>query len=176
MQKATTAKERTERADIIETAQMDILGKQAENHGSLSEDELVEILTSSNYNTKGRLSDNGEESVLQKTLTSNNGKYEILVSEIYNGSLGNNQKISFYIKLEDDLGGVIGPFEAIDGLTFGEWIENYNPLGFSTYGPSKQILYDRGVFLMDDDEGSVGGLATSSSLIKNGNTYDGLVP
>lgn len=85
--KATQSKEWTERAEIVETAQMDILGKQAQNHGSLSEQELIDILTSNDYNTKGTLSDNNEESVLQKTLTSNNGKYQIPVSEIYNGSL-----------------------------------------------------------------------------------------
>ena len=87
LSRTTDAKERTERAEIIETAQMDILGKQAQNHGSLSEEELTEILTSPDYNTKGTLSDNGEESVLQKTLTSSDGKYQILVSDIYNGSL-----------------------------------------------------------------------------------------
>lgn len=85
MQKATQSKEITERAEIIENAQMDILGKQTENHGSLSEDELIEILTSTNYTTQGTLST--EETILDKTLTSKDGKYKILVSEIYNGSL-----------------------------------------------------------------------------------------
>ncbi len=87
LQRATTAKENTERAEIIETAQMDILEKQTENHGSLSADELEEILISPNYNTQGRLSN--EEKILERTLTSKNGKYEIPVSEIYNGSLSN---------------------------------------------------------------------------------------
>ena len=86
LQKATLSKEKTERAEIIETAQMDILGKIFENHGSLSEEELEEILISPDYNTKGTLSDNNEESILQKTLISSDGKYQIPVSEIYNGN------------------------------------------------------------------------------------------
>ena len=85
--KAIDSKEKTERAEIIETAQMDILGKQAQNQGILSEQELIDILTSNDYNTKGTLSNNNEQSVLQKTLTSNGGKYQIPVSEIYNGLL-----------------------------------------------------------------------------------------
>lgn len=64
---------------------MDILGKQTENKGSLSAAELEEILISSNYNTQGTLSD--EESILDRTLTSKDEKYQIPVSEIYNGSL-----------------------------------------------------------------------------------------
>ena len=87
LNKATNAKTQTERKDIIETARIDILGKQTENRGSLTEEELEDILTSSNYSTQGTLSDNGEESILDKTLTSKDGKYTIPVSEIYNGSL-----------------------------------------------------------------------------------------
>lgn len=90
LQKATQSKEMSERAEIIETAQMDILGKQTENHGSLSEDELVEILTSPNYNTHGTLSN--EKSILDRILTSNDGKYEIKVSEIYKGILDKKKK------------------------------------------------------------------------------------
>ena len=87
LQKATQSKEKTERAEIIETAQMDILGVQAKNHGTLSEDELEEILVSPNYNTQGSLSD--EESILDRTLTSKDEKYKIPVLEIYNGTLTN---------------------------------------------------------------------------------------
>ena len=84
LQKSTDAKVKTEKAQIIENAQMDILAKITEKSGeNITEDELVEILTSSNYNTQGKLS--SEESVLDRTLTSKDGKYTIPVSEIYNG-------------------------------------------------------------------------------------------
>ena len=99
--KATESKEWTERSKIIEIAQMDILGKQAENHRSLSEQELIDILTSNDYNTKGTLSDNNEESVLQKTLISNNGKYQIPVLEIYNGTISEGNQLSDLEKLNE---------------------------------------------------------------------------
>ena len=76
-----------EKAEIIEIAQMDILGKKALNEGNITEEDLEEILTSSKYSTQGTLSDNGESSILEKTLTTRDGKYTILVSEIYNGPL-----------------------------------------------------------------------------------------
>ena len=90
LKRAAEAKEKSERLEIIETAQIDIAGKQIENDGGLSEEELVEILTSVEYNTKGTLSDNGEESVLDKILTSSDGQYQIPVSEIYNGPFTQN--------------------------------------------------------------------------------------
>ena len=84
LQKATDAKNQTEKAQIIENAQTDILAKITDKKGeNITEDELVEILTSSNYNTQGRLS--SEEAILDRTLTSKDGKYTIPVSEIYNG-------------------------------------------------------------------------------------------
>ena len=82
LRRAQTAKDVAAKEDIIERAKTDILGKQIENNGSLSEEELTEILTSTNYNTQGTLSENGEESILDKTLTSKDGKYEIPVREI----------------------------------------------------------------------------------------------
>ncbi|MBR3134372.1 MAG: hypothetical protein IKG56_02810 [Clostridia bacterium] len=86
LDKAKTSREYTEKAQIIETAQIDIMGRQAEKRGEISEEDLIEILTSDDYNTKGTLSDNGEESVLDKILTTKDGKYQIKVSDIYNGS------------------------------------------------------------------------------------------
>ena len=107
LNRATQSKQRTERVQIIETAQMDIIGKQIENHGSISEQELIEILTSSDYNTKGSLSDNGENSVLEKTLTSSDGKYEILVSDIYNGNLSQVSEKSKVDSINSKIGTVV---------------------------------------------------------------------
>ena len=81
LQRATQSKEKTERAEIIETAQMDILGKQTENSGEISEKELKQILLK-----YGNLSEN-EDNILDKTLTTTKGNYKIEVSEIYNGEL-----------------------------------------------------------------------------------------
>ena len=64
-------------------------GKIARKKGeNLSNTELEEILTSSNYNTQGTLSN--EENILDRTLTSKDGKYEIPVLEIYNGMLASS--------------------------------------------------------------------------------------
>ena len=126
LKRTTDAKEKTERQAIIETAQMDIIGKQTENHGRLSADELEEILTVSTYNTQGTLSN--EENILERTLTSKDGKYEIPVSEIYNGNLTVESTDIIYFFC----GGTENPtrFEAKKGMTFEEWIEEYSPSDF----------------------------------------------
>ena len=77
--KAKDAKIKTEIASIKEEIQTDILGKQAENNGNISDDSLKEILE--NY---GVLSD--EEKLTDKTLTTTKGSYEIKVSDIFNGT------------------------------------------------------------------------------------------
>ena len=60
---------------------MDVLGKQTENQGEISEKELKDILIK-----YGALSED-EENILDKTLISTKGNYKIAVNEIYNGSL-----------------------------------------------------------------------------------------
>ena len=88
LQRTTTAKQNTERAEIVENARLDILAKLSEKKGkNLTENELEEILISPDYKTQGSLS--SEENILERTLTSKDGKYTIPVSEIYNGSLSN---------------------------------------------------------------------------------------
>ena len=86
LQKATLSKEKTERAEIIENAQMDILAKISDKKGeNLTQEELEAILTSGDYKTQGTLSN--EENILDRILTSKDGKYQIPVSEIYSGNL-----------------------------------------------------------------------------------------
>ena len=58
---------------------MEILGKQAENNGNISDDSLKEILEK-----YGTLSE--EEKLTDKTLTTTKGSYEIKVSDIFNGT------------------------------------------------------------------------------------------
>ena len=111
LQQSTIAKDNTEKAKIIETAQMDILGKQTENHGSLSADELEEILISPDYNTQGTLSN--EENILERTLTSQDGKYIIPVSQIYSGMLS------------EDNSGISK--DILDNLVIGATIVGYDP-------------------------------------------------
>ena len=77
--KAKDAKIKTEIAGIKEEIQTDILGKQAENNGNISDDSLKAILEK-----YGTLSE--EEKLTDKTLTTTKGSYEIKVSDIFNGT------------------------------------------------------------------------------------------
>ena len=66
--KAKEGKIKTEIASIKEEIQIDIIGKQAENDGNISDDSLKEILEK-----YGTLSD--EEKLTDKTLTTTEGNY-----------------------------------------------------------------------------------------------------
>ena len=77
--KAQEAKRMQEVASIKEEIQIEILGKQVENNGKISDDILREILEK-----HGTLS--GEENLMDKTLTTTKGNYEIKVSDIFNGT------------------------------------------------------------------------------------------
>ena len=78
--KAKDAKIKTDIASIKENIQMEILGKQAENNGNISDDSLKEILEK--YGTLSH----EEEKLIDKTLTTTKGNYEIKVSDIFNGT------------------------------------------------------------------------------------------
>lgn len=80
IKRAQDAKIATEIASIKEEIQTDILGKQAENQGNISDDTLKEILEK-----YGTLSKEGEK-LTDKTLTTTKGNYDIKVSDIFNGT------------------------------------------------------------------------------------------
>ena len=78
--KATEAKEKTEIAGITEEIQREILEEQLKStRGNLTAEALETILTS-----KGTLSD--ETDILDRTLTTTKGGYEIAVRDIWNGT------------------------------------------------------------------------------------------
>ena len=76
---ASKAKTQTEIAEIKEQIGIEILEKQAENEGNISEDTLKGILEK-----YGTLSE--EEKLIDKTLTTTKGNYEIKVADIFNGT------------------------------------------------------------------------------------------
>ena len=122
--KANTAREETERKDIIERAQIDILAKQSDNLGSLSQKELSDILTEK----YGTLSTQ-EENILDKTLTSKDGKHKIKVNEIWNGKFqesGNSSTDDGYIdfKINET------PFRVLKGTTWGDFAESEEAKSF----------------------------------------------
>ena len=75
--RAKQAKMETEIANIKEQIKTDILTKQVQNEGEITEENLKEILES-----YGTLSE--EEKLEEKTLTTDKGNYEIKVSDIFN--------------------------------------------------------------------------------------------
>ena len=77
--KAKEAKTATEIASIKEKIQTEIISKQAENYGNISDDTLTKILEK-----YGKLSD--EENLKDKILTTNKGNHKIKVSDIFNGT------------------------------------------------------------------------------------------
>ena len=141
LQRATQSKEKTERAEIIENAQMDILAKISEKKGeNLTASELEEILKSTDYKTQGNLS--SEENILERTLTSKDGKYEIPVSEIYNGNLTAEStantitfRLDMYLENDNPI------FEAKEGMTWRQWITAYSPEYFSEYEWGTYVQY-----------------------------------
>ena len=77
--RANDTKIATEIASIKEEIQTEILGKQAENEGNISDSNLEPILLK-----YGTLSN--EEKLIEKTLTTTNGNHEIKVEDIFSGT------------------------------------------------------------------------------------------
>ena len=77
---AQNAKNQTEKASIIEQAQTDILGIQAGGDTVLTQRQLKRVLD--NY-----FKDVSKEVTTDDILTTTDGKYQIPVSDIYNGEL-----------------------------------------------------------------------------------------
>ena len=142
LQRTTTAKQNTERAEVVENAKLDILAKLSEKKGeNLTKNELEEILISPDYKTQGSLS--SEENILERTLTSKDGKYTIPVSEIYSGNLkteSNENTITFHI---NNYGVNDWTYEAKEGMTFRQWITEYSPEDFSENSNNVQYQIGR---------------------------------
>ena len=120
---AQNSQRQTERTEIIERAKLDITKSQIENKGNLTEEQLNEILTSNDYATKGTLSDNGESSILDKTLTTQDGKYQIPVKEIYNGKFSSLKIIHFTVNGEE--------YETKENVTWEEFLNSQECQGIS---------------------------------------------
>ncbi len=71
-----TAKEENGRTEIIEKIQLEIADKQAENLGTINEEEFYEIL-----------GEYGTVSADKTTLTTTEGNYEIAIADIYSGEV-----------------------------------------------------------------------------------------
>lgn len=84
LNQTNSGKEKTEKAEIIERAQIDILGFQAENNGRLSKNQLIEILKKYFDDVPAKLP--ADLSTLILTSKVEYGRHEIKVSDIWNGT------------------------------------------------------------------------------------------
>lgn len=135
--KAKYAKEQYQMEAIKEQIQIDIIGKQSENNGNISEDSLREILEK-----YGTLSE--EEKIIDKTLTTKEN-YEIKVSDIFNGKTVKDEPKAPVIA---DKSGANAPTGDIIGKTYVTWELNENTNAYEeieTQGqPDNWYDYDNG--------------------------------
>ena len=100
LQKATTSKENTEKASVIEQAQTDILGQIAENNGeTISKTQLKTILNKYFVEFDDELSEDLSESNIVLTAKEAYGGYEdIKLIDIYNGKLKIEDAHTYHIE------------------------------------------------------------------------------
>ena len=115
------------------------MAKLSEKKGeNLSAEELETILISDDYKTQGTLS--SEENILDRTLTSKDGKYTIPVSEIYSGSLTTrSNETTIIFRLNRGWGDENPSYESKEGMTWREWIAEYSREDFSENAGAVQV-------------------------------------
>ena len=102
LQKATTAKENTERAEIVENAKMDVLSEITDNKGSaLKESQLKSVLEK--YFVNSEIPEKLPSDLSTLELTTLNNKYNIKVSEIYDGNLTRSSSSEGTVTLASDV-------------------------------------------------------------------------
>lgn len=106
LQKATDAKTLTERASVIEKAQTDILGYQAENKGTDLQKSQLKAVLDTYFKDVPKIEDlpEGEDLLNLKLETLNKyGTHTIKVSEFFNGTLtsNKNENINWEVLLAD---------------------------------------------------------------------------
>lgn len=152
--RAANAKEKTDKADIIERIRLDVTNKQLDTNGKVYKADFIEALEK-----EGTLST--EEEVLDRTLTTTDGSYQILVKDIYNGPL--------YEETLDLITFKIGNTEytAVRGMTFAEWAESeYNT---STYLCDSSMLWDPsgGIYVTETSSYSSNGISPTDIIEEN---------
>ena len=106
--KAVSAKEKTERAEVIENAKLDILGIQSDKNGKITIGDLKGVLDKYFKDVPGEIT---AEDIATLELTTKDGKHKIKVSEIYNEKLEGTSgamsvsdlKVGDYVKYGDKL-------------------------------------------------------------------------
>ena len=105
LQKATDAKTYTERASVIEQAQTDVLGYQAENKGGdLEKSQLKTVLDRYFKDVPDELPDGDNLLNLELNTLDKYGKHTITISEIYKGAISNENQLSDLERLKQYFG------------------------------------------------------------------------
>lgn len=105
LQKTTDAKVKTEKAQIIENAQIDIFGQQARNNGSdITKRQLAEILNKYFKATTETSIPDEISTVSDVELTTLDEKYTIKISEIYSGKFSKEEKSDIPVSIEQAKG------------------------------------------------------------------------
>ncbi len=125
LQMASDSVIKSERIEIIERAKIDIMEKQTQNLGKFKQKDLEEIL-----NKYGTLSNEQEENILDKTLTTTDQKHQIKVNEIWNKPF--EGKISFTINGLNEQSHN-GTYEVEKGTTWEEFINATFPKNFQDW-------------------------------------------
>ena len=124
LQKATDAKTRTDRAQIIENAQTDILGQQTDNKSANITKEQLATILNGYFETTNPTSIPDEVSSEQghdHELTTLDNKYKIMLSEIFKGKFASEKVETFGEKYEDSMiGKTINYTSGINNVT--DWI------------------------------------------------------
>lgn len=166
--KSVDTRIKSERAEIIEKARIDILEKQTENKGNFSENELKEILKKYGNITST------QESILDEILTTLDKKHQIKVSEIWNEKFETNT-ITFKIEVLEGKEKYGGSFEVNKGTTWEEFLnsnfkKDWNGWLYNISTGSIIMVLEEGVYanvrvgyLMNDKENII----KKNEIIKN---------
>lgn len=161
IKQAGDADEKTSIAQIIEETKIQVLDKQISKEGKVYKEDLITVLES-----KGTLSD--EDNILDKTLTTNDGNYEIAVREIYDGILYEKPaKPTIIFKIESV------EYTAEEGMTWLEWVNSeYNVDDYYSTFNGYVLLTDRGYLRVGKEDGKYNSSdVKSEELIISGFQY-----
>ncbi len=141
LQKATTAKENTERAEIVENAKMDVLSEITKNKGNdITEEQIINIFKKFFNNEDVPNSLPNDLNTLE--MRTENNRYKILASEIYNGKIAKLEP-----GLYDANSNMIKSFDELVDLRAIN-LQSNNAI----YGSSHLDQYENGVKLIIDNK------------------------
>ena len=118
--KAASAKEKTERAEVIENAKLEILGIQSDKEGKLTTGDLRVVLDKYFKDVPEEIT---AENIATLELKTKDGKYTIKVSEIYNGKLVEASKSKTIADLYDGINNPNDTGYKETGMHIGDYVD-----------------------------------------------------